>query len=231
MSVKESLLELLEQNKGSFVSSSVVTGKLSVSRNAIWKAVNELRQAGYDIDSVPNKGYMLSTDSDIISPKGIEAFLINKSLSQSIVVFDEADSTNVIAKLNLVNAVSDKKIFVAKQQTGGKGHGNTNFQSPEGGVYLSIIASPKNGNGEYKKASEIGKKVLKVLKKEIGSELAIDKKNNGIYSGEEKICGILTEYIADLETGERSNYIIGIGIQPGNYAKNRLIAKLIEELC
>ena len=71
MKTKEKILEILEQNKGSFVSSRILTEKINVSRNAIWKAVNDLRDSGYEIDSVTNKGYMLLKTSDIISLQGI----------------------------------------------------------------------------------------------------------------------------------------------------------------
>ena len=78
MKTKEKILEILEQNKGSFVSSRILTEKINVSRNAIWKAVNDLKDSGYEIDSVTNKGYMLLKTSDIISLQGIESYLIDK---------------------------------------------------------------------------------------------------------------------------------------------------------
>ena len=67
MKTREKILEILELNKGRFVSSRILTEKTDVSRNAIWKAVNDLRGLGYEIDSVTNRGYRISGESDIIS--------------------------------------------------------------------------------------------------------------------------------------------------------------------
>lgn len=229
MSTKETILEMLEQNKGGYVSSSAITQSLNVTRNAVWKAVNELRESGYEIDSVPNRGYMLSNDSDIISVQGISVYLKDKSKLQLIAVFDELESTNLTAKLSLIPGISDKRIFIARKQTAGVGHGKSEYDSPDGGIYLSLIADARKESGEYLKASDIGKKAAELIAKETGQKTSVDKKTNGIFIDGKKVCGIMTEYIADLETGERSNYIIGIGIQSVKVNKNRLIACLIDE--
>ena len=62
---------------------------------------------------------------------------------------------------------------------------------------------------------------------ETKQETRLDAATNRIYIGNKKVCGILTEMIADLETGEISAYIIGIGIQIDGIRKNRMIAALI----
>ena len=67
MSTRESVLKILEQNKGDFVSSSILIEETGVSRNAVWKAVNDLRASGYQIESMTNRGYKLEEDCDIIS--------------------------------------------------------------------------------------------------------------------------------------------------------------------
>ena len=68
MTTKEKLLALLEDSKGTFFSGEEIARALQVSRAAVWKAVNALREDGYTIDAVTNKGYRLSPDSDILSP-------------------------------------------------------------------------------------------------------------------------------------------------------------------
>ena len=71
MTTKEKLLALLEDSKGTFFSGEEIARTLQVSRAAVWKAVNALREDGYTIDAATNKGYRLSPDSDILSPQGI----------------------------------------------------------------------------------------------------------------------------------------------------------------
>ena len=57
MASKDKVLELLESNKETYISGEVIASSLGLSRNAIWKAINELRKAGYEIDAISNKGY------------------------------------------------------------------------------------------------------------------------------------------------------------------------------
>ena len=80
MSTKDRILELLEQQRGQSISGEHLAEILSVSRNAVWKAVKELQKDGYDIVAVTNKGYCLSNENDILSIQGIKPFLSKKSL-------------------------------------------------------------------------------------------------------------------------------------------------------
>lgn len=75
MTTKEKVIEALEKEKGSYVSGEALASSCNVSRNAIWKSINELRKSGYVIRSVNNRGYMLEEDSDIISKAGICIYL------------------------------------------------------------------------------------------------------------------------------------------------------------
>ncbi len=232
MSTRESVLKILEQNKGDFVSSSILIEETGVSRNAVWKAVNDLRASGYQIESMTNRGYKLEEDCDIISLQAIEGYLKNKKLLDKISVFDELESTNMTAKMNVITGITDKRVIIARTQTAGVGHGRKKYTSPEGGVYLSIIKYAKDMGRKKLKASDVGKTAAKVIEAETGEKTELDVKTNRIYINGKKVSGILTEYFADLETGEISSYIIGIGIRLKHVEKNRLIAALIEEfLC
>ena len=70
MTTREKVLELFEKNKGIYFSGEELAQRIHVSRAAVWKAVNSLRQEGYCIDAVTNKGYCLSAKTDILSPQG-----------------------------------------------------------------------------------------------------------------------------------------------------------------
>ena len=229
MKTREKILEILEQNKGSFVSSRILTDKINVSRNSIWKAVNDLRNLGYEIDSVTNKGYRLSDESDIISLQGIESFLKDRSKISQVAVFDELKSTNMTAKIDAISGVIDKKVIIAKHQTAGVAHDGQNYDSPKGGIYISIIKEPPKDKKRIK-SCDIGKTVAGVIESQTDKKIQLDPKTNRIYLNGERICGIMTEYIADLETGDISTYVIGIGIQLPGISKNRLIAALIDRL-
>ena len=235
MSTKSNVLEALEKNRGEFISGASLAEQCGVSRNAVWKAITELKKDGYEIASVNNRGYSLATDSDIISLEGISLYL-EKKVAQSVdlLLYDEIDSTNTEAKRILVSDggfLLHGTVIVARTQTSGRGHGGRDFESPEGGIYLSVILEPK----KFKKKNLtqfVSESVKKSLEKVLAVQITI-KKNSALYQGRNKICGILTEGISDMETGEYSNYILGIGVRldsiksTGVITKNEVIAAII----
>ena len=69
----DKVLSFLEGNRGKFMSGADMAKSIGISRNAVWKSVNELKQKGYEIESVTNTGYRLTDQSDIISAQGVRA--------------------------------------------------------------------------------------------------------------------------------------------------------------
>ena len=98
MTTKEKLLALLEDSKGTFFSGEEIARTLQVSRAAVWKAVNALREDGYTIEAATNKGYRLSPDSDILSPQGIRRFLKPEYRDLDLAVLPTAPSTNALVR-------------------------------------------------------------------------------------------------------------------------------------
>ncbi len=245
LSTKERILSSLEKNKGSYVSGETLAGDCMVSRNAVWKNINELRKAGYRISSVNNRGYMLEEKSDIISIAGILLHLekVKKAgaFEGRIFVYDKIDSTNTEAKRNIISDEDDLPhgtVIVARCQTAGRGHKGRSFSSPEGGIYFSLILKPekmKKKTGPV--TGQICRAVKEVLEKIYCVQLTA-KTNGALYLRNEKVCGIMTEGFCDLETGIYSSYIAGIGIMADRLSKaaqntvekNEVIAGIISEL-
>lgn len=67
MSTKSEVLKLLEENKGTYLSGEELAIKLGCSRTAIWKAMKTLREEGYEILAVNNRGYALSKENNVLS--------------------------------------------------------------------------------------------------------------------------------------------------------------------
>ncbi|MBQ9539368.1 MAG: HTH domain-containing protein [Treponema sp.] len=241
MTTKDKVLEALEKDKGSYISGELLAKSCGVSRNAVWKSIKELKESGYSIQSVNNKGYMLEEGSDIISRAGICMYLQEAGWHDKIQVYDEVDSTNNEAKRTLIlkdELIQHGTAIIAKRQTAGRGHGERVFSSPDGGIYLTVILDPKKVKSRDKDiAKNIEKAVTRVISTRAADSIS-RKEDSSLYIGEKKICGILTEGIADLETGIYSNYIAGIGIWPDkietgqklSMQKNKIIAELITEL-
>ncbi len=227
MKTKDRVLKALEEKKGSFISGEELAKAIGVSRNSVWKSVRDLKELGYSIDSVTNKGYRLSKTSDILSVQGIAAYLHNKEDMSCIEVYEKIDSTSRLAKKQVVLENSGRHVIIAKVQTNGKGHGSRHFDSPEGGVYFSVIISPEDM--QYFNLPLYAAVAVSDALGKTKNHLKI-KWINDIYYQDKKICGILTENISDMETGEISSYIIGIGINCKIDSKNELIADILNRL-
>ena len=138
--------------------------------------------------------------------------------------------------MNFITGALDKKIIIAKSQTSGQGHNNSSFDSPKGGIYMSIIIDNPNQkkvsshSTSTLSASKIGTIMLEVIQELTGKKAAIDEKYNRISIGKKKVCGILTEYFADLETNTINGYVIGIGIKDIGIKKNEAIRMILCKL-
>lgn len=212
MTVKSRLLELLEQHKGEILSGEDIGKELSCTRAAVWKAVNSLRQEGYHIEAGPNKGYMLTRESNLISAEGIRLFL--KKPQAEIRIFDEISSTNLEARRMAVSGQAGHGSFVvAMEQTAGRGRRGRAFYSPKGsGIYLSVLLEPHETlEGSLLITAAAATAVYKAVRDVCGVELGI-KWVNDLYKADRKVCGILTEAVTDFESGNIEFAIVGIGL-------------------
>lgn len=136
MTTKEKLVELFESNKGIYFSGEEIAKKLSVSRSAVWKAVKSLQNEGYGIHAVTNKGYCLSTDTDILSPQGIQKYLHSEFSHVMIDVFPSVASTNAIVREKAYNGMAEGYVAVANAQDAGRGRQGRNFSHRQIPVYI-----------------------------------------------------------------------------------------------
>lgn len=211
MTTQEKILEILEKNKGVAISGEEVATALNVSRAAIWKAVNGLKEKGYNIVSTTNRGYCLSQENDILSASGIKANILNKDIS---VIYKESTiSTNDDLLLLAQNGCKDTIVEVSSFQQGGKGRLGRTFVSPKGGIYISFLVHFKNL--ELKDITIItpmaAVAVLNCVKKTLNLDLDIKWVNDLFYKGK-KVCGILTQACVDVENSSTSSVVVGIGI-------------------
>ncbi len=133
MTVKSSLLEMLEKNKGEVLSGESIAGELGCTRAAVWKAVKSLRE----------EGYMLAKDTNRLSQEGIRLFLDDPKVK--IDIYDELESTNQTAKKEAMMGEAGHGAFViARSQTAGRGRRGREFYSPaDTGLYMSVILKPQ----------------------------------------------------------------------------------------
>lgn len=142
MRTKEKVLHSLRQTEG-FVSGESLSETLGVSRAAVWKAITALREQGYVIDSVTNKGYRLVSAPDLLTEDTIRDGL-ESTLVSEIHALETVDSTNNEAKRWAHQGAPHGSVFVAEEQTGGKGRLGRVWKSPpKTGLWFSILLRPK----------------------------------------------------------------------------------------
>jgi len=119
--LKDNVLALLVGAKGSSLSGETMSSSLGVSRAAVWKAVEALRQEGYQISSAPHRGYVLEKSPDRLSAGVISASLAGRLVGREIVCLDTVDSTNEEVKRRAAAGAPTGLAVLAETQTGGKG--------------------------------------------------------------------------------------------------------------
>lgn len=254
MSVKIEVLKALEENRGTFFSGEALANKLNISRAAVWKAIKQLKEEGYSIKAISNKGYSLSIETDVLSREGINIFLTEENKGLDIEVYKELDSTNVYAKQLAVQGALHGTVVLAEEQTAGRGRRGRSFYSPGStGIYMSIILRP---NMEANEAILITTATSVAVAKAIETVTRIKtgiKWVNDIYIDEKKVAGILTEAVTDFESGKIECVIVGIGInfstpknsypdeikeiatslyenKPNDITRNQLVAEIINQV-
>lgn len=215
MSTKNRVLELLEQQRGESISGERLAGILSISRNAVWKAVKELQKDGYHILAVTNKGYCLSDENDIVSIPGIKSFLSEKSqpYADKIQIFKSLESTNKTAKEMAVAGAEHGTVIISDCQTMGRGRNSRHFFSPSGGLYMSIVLRPEILHFENPTAvTAFAAVAVCEAIESISEKVPKIKWVNDIFIDGKKVCGILTEAVTDFESGGLDWVVLGIGI-------------------
>ena len=212
MATKDLVLEALQRSGENYLSGEALSEELGISRTAVWKAIRILRDEGYTIKAVTNRGYRLIHEEDVITKKSLREHLFTRYKNNRLYIYDTLNSTNNRAKQLALENASHGTTVIAMQQTAGKGRLGRSFFSPREGIYLSIIIKP---------TFDLSKSVLVTAAASVAVAQAIEsvcgrqaqiKWVNDVYLDGKKICGILTEGITDFETGHIESLVIGIGV-------------------
>lgn len=185
---------------------------LGVSRAAVWKAVEALRQEGYVISSAPHRGYRLEDSPDLLSPGELAGALAGRTVGAALLCLDTVDSTNNELKRR-ADTAPDGLAVLAQEQTGGRGRLGRSFVSPAGkGLYLSVLLRPQcvlADAGMLTAWTAVA--VCRALERCCGVRAGIKWPNDIVLEGR-KLCGILTELELEAETSALRHVIVGVGI-------------------
>lgn len=172
-------------------------------------AISEIKNI--DINDFSNIVKELGEENtDYIKKSEISKDLNTKYIGQNLYIYKEVSSTNTVAKFLSMHNVENGAVIISEKQTNAKGRSGKAWESPLGGVWLSIILNPQVDHSKLPLITlSTGVAVAKTLEK-IGVENPEIKWPNDIMINGKKVCGILTEAVAKFNTIE--NVIVGVGI-------------------
>lgn len=209
--MRNKILDILRNSNGVPVSGEDISTKLEVSRTAIWKHIQVLKNEGYEIESIAKKGYVLRQAPNLLYPQEILAHLNTKWLGRSICYEDLIDSSNNLAKTLANKGCDNGLLVVAEEQGAGKGRLSRGWISPHAkGLWFSVVLKPPFMPQEASKCTLMAAvAVVKAVNKIAGVNAAIKWPNDILLNGK-KLVGILTEMNA--EFGHINYVVIGTGI-------------------
>ena len=208
--MRKTIVEILKKAGDNFISGESIAGKLKVSRTAVWKHIQKLREDGYEILSSERNGYKLKDAPDLLLPSEIQIGLKTKIIGLEMEYKPSIDSTNQLAKKLAYHGAADGTIVVAEEQTGGKGRLDRKFFSPRGkGIWFSVILRPNLLPKDAPKCTLMAAVAVAEAMKRFNLKAEIKWPNDIMHDGR-KLVGILTEMTGEI--GKISYIVIGVGI-------------------
>lgn len=197
--MKTKILELMRDNQD-YISGQELCERFGVSRTAVWKAVNQLKEEGYDIEAVRNKGYRLKSAPEVLSESELGSRIRTRWAGRNLSYLKETDSTNNDAKRCMEEGGVHGTLIVAERQTAGRGRRGRLWESPEGtAIYMTIGMKPEFAPDKVSMLTLVmALSVAEAIEEQSGLEAGI-KWPNDVVVNKRKVCGILTEMILEAE--------------------------------
>lgn len=208
MNTSLAVLSYLSRHQDQYVSGQRLASEFEVSRTAIWKAIESLRDEGHLIDAVTNRGYLLVQQESLLDKAKLEKMLPQVPIH----LFDTIDSTNRYAKQLVSEGCPVPTLVLAHSQSGGRGRLGRDFSSPKGGIYFSLIISPPSSVSLASLITCAAAVATVRAIEEVCSLSCGIKWVNDIFLAGRKVGGILTEGVLNVESGTLSSVVVGIGI-------------------
>jgi BirA family biotin operon repressor/biotin-[acetyl-CoA-carboxylase] ligase len=193
------------------VSGTKVAGELGIGRSEVWRLIQQLRSLGVDVAGHPVTGYQLRSVPDLLLADLLSP-LIKGTIFQHIHHYYKIGSTNTAAMEAAANGAPEGSVFLAEEQTAGRGRGAKAWHSARSmGIYCSVVLRPNLPPSEAIILSLATGLAVHAAIQQFDSHVNPDLKwPNDLLIDGKKFCGILTEMNAE---ATRVRYlVVGIGI-------------------
>ena len=208
--MRTELLTMLRETKD-YVSGQKICETFGVSRTAVWKAVNQLRNSGYEIEAVSNKGFRLLSVPDVLNQNELLSRRKTKWIGKDTLCYETIDSTNAQAKRLAEAGYGDGTLIVADHQEAGRGRRGRSWETPAGtNIAMSLLLKPEINPNNASMITLVAALAVSKAITQITGEPAPIKWPNDIVMNGKKVCGILTEMSAQFDYV--NHIVVGIGI-------------------
>lgn len=217
--LRHDILDLLAANPEKHVSGEWISQQLNVTRAAIWKQIQVLKEEGFEIEGQTRHGYCLLKTSFSLDEWVLIRALTTNTLGSTIHLEDELESTNAWAKEQALQNGVHGQVVLARRQSAGRGRQQRQWESPRGGLWMSVILRPNLSLTDASKLTLAASVAIADAFEELFSlRVGIKWPNDLIFNGL-KIAGILGEVAGEWNTVQ--TMIIGMGIN-ANFPREKL---------
>jgi BirA family transcriptional regulator, biotin operon repressor / biotin---[acetyl-CoA-carboxylase] ligase len=206
------IVRLMMKHAMVVVSGTKIAQEISSNRSEVWRLVQQLRGLGVDVAGHPATGYQLKSVPDLLLPEILGPLLRGTVFDNHLHHFYKIGSTNTAAMAAAAAGIAEGSVFLAEEQTAGRGRGSHSWQSVRSaGIYCSVVLRPALPPSEVLVLALAAGLAARTAIQQVDSRVSADLKwPNDVLIRGKKVCGILTEMNAE---ATRVRYIVvGIGV-------------------
>jgi BirA family transcriptional regulator, biotin operon repressor / biotin---[acetyl-CoA-carboxylase] ligase len=206
------IVRLLMEHATVVVSGTKIAQEISSNRSEVWRLIQQLRGLGVDVAGHPATGYQLKSVPDLLLPEILAPLLRGTIFDEKLHHFYKIGSTNTTAMATAAEGAPEGSVFLAEEQTAGRGRGANTWQSARStGIYCSVILRPALPPSDVLVMALAAGLAVRAAIACVDARVTPDLKwPNDVLIDGKKVCGILTEMNAE---ATRVRYIVvGIGI-------------------
>ena len=215
------IIRLLMEHATVVVSGTKIAEEISTNRSEVWRLIQQLRGLGVDVAGHPATGYRLKAVPDLLLPEVLAPMLRGSIFNSHLHHFYKIGSTNTAAMSAAAEGAPEGAVFLAEEQTAGRGRGAHSWQSARStGIYCSVVLRPALPPSDVLVLSLAAGLAVKVAIEQVNAQARIDLKwPNDVLIAGKKVCGILTEMNAE---ATRVRYVvvgIGVNVNQANFSR------------
>jgi len=208
--MKEILLVELKQQLGRYISGEDLSRQLGVTRAAIWKQIQVLRDEGYRIEALPRLGYRLLAAPGLLLPAEIQDGLETSILGTKVYHYRETDSTNRLARELGSQGAPEGTLVIAEVQKSGRGRLDRKWVSPSGGIWFSLLLRPQLFPHQAQLLTLVAAVAAVEATEAVSGLVPGIKWPNDLLLAGRKLAGILTEVSAEIDLVHY--LVLGVGV-------------------